>query len=131
MDYDRINHSKSLLMYHIIFVCKYRKKLLVKYGEFIKAHFLYVSSLSDFQILEMEVDRDHIHLLVKSEPKVSVLQIVSKLKQMSTRAIWDAYGSELTKHFWKERTFWSDGYFACSIGNASKETIEKYIREQG
>lgn len=32
----------------------------------------------------------------------------------------------LSKEFWKEKTFWSDGYFASSIGNASKETIEKY-----
>ncbi|MEA1974640.1 MAG: transposase, partial [Bacillota bacterium] len=36
----------------------------------------------------------------------------------------------LKNHFWKERTFWSDGYFACSIGNVSKEAIERYIEEQ-
>lgn len=131
MDYDRKNHSKSLLMYHLIFVCKYRKKLLVKYGDFIKTCFNYISAISDFNIIEMEVDKDHIHLLVKSEPKISVLQIVSKLKQMSARAIWKVYSDDLTKHFWKEHTFWSDGYFACSIGNVSKQTIEKYIKEQG
>jgi putative transposase len=118
-------------MYHLIFVCKYRKKLLVKYGDFIKTCFNYISAISDFNIIEMEVDKDHIHLLVKSEPKVSVLQIVSKLKQMSARAIWKVYSDDLTKHFWKEHTFWSDGYFACSIGNVSKQTIEKYIKEQG
>jgi putative transposase len=37
----------------------------------------------------------------------------------------------LTEHFWKEKTFCSDGYFACSIGNISKETIQKYIESQG
>lgn len=38
---------------------------------------------------------------------------------------------ELAKFFWKEKTFWSDGYLSCSIGNVSKETIEKYIQNQG
>jgi len=37
----------------------------------------------------------------------------------------------LVQHFWKERTFWSDGYFACSIRNVSKEIIQKYIQTQG
>ncbi|MBU3128747.1 transposase [Clostridium tagluense] len=37
----------------------------------------------------------------------------------------------LGKQFWNERTFWGDGYFACSIGNVSKEIIEKYIQSQG
>lgn len=37
----------------------------------------------------------------------------------------------LKKHFWKENTFWSDGYFACSIGQVSKDVIEKYIQTQG
>jgi putative transposase len=36
----------------------------------------------------------------------------------------------LSQHFWKERTFWSNGYFSCSIGNVSKEIIQKYIQEQ-
>jgi REP element-mobilizing transposase RayT len=41
------------------------------------------------------------------------------------------YEKELKKHFWKERTFWSDGYFCCTIGNASQETIRQYIESQG
>lgn len=53
MDYDRINHFKSLLVYYIVSVCKYRKKLLVKYGDFVKDCFFHVLSLLDFQILEM------------------------------------------------------------------------------
>ncbi|MCM3800449.1 transposase, partial [Caldibacillus thermoamylovorans] len=36
-----------------------------------------------------------------------------------------------SQHFWKERAFWSDGYFSCSIGNVNKEIILKYIQEQG
>jgi putative transposase len=81
----------------------------------------------------MEVDRDHIHLLVGYSLVVSVLEIVRLFKQISTYRIWRQNDNEslLKKHFWKERTFWSDGYFACSIGNVSKESIERYIASQG
>ena len=131
MDYVSENHSKCLIMCHLIFVCKYRKSLLLKFGDFIKKEFYRIESISDFNIVEMEADVNHIHILVKYKPKISILQIVRKLKQISTINIWKLYQEELKIHFWKENTFWSDGYFACSIGNVSKETIEKYIRNQG
>lgn len=79
----------------------------------------------------MEVDKDHIHLLVRSEPKVSVLSIVRALKSISTRNIWKDYYSELRKEFWYRNMFWSRGYFVCSIGNVSYDTMVKYIKEQG
>lgn len=131
MDYVSENHSKYLIMCHLIFVCKYRKSLLLKFGEFIKKEFYRIESISDFKIIEMEVDINHIHILVKYKPKISILQIVRKLKQISTINIWKLHYKELKIHFWKENTFWSDGYFACSIGNASREIIEKYIKNQG
>ncbi|AKB50939.1 Mobile element protein [Methanosarcina barkeri str. Wiesmoor] len=68
-------------MYHIIFVCKYRKVALEPISEEIKQIMYDISKESNFEIIEMETDKDHIHLLIKSEPKVSVLSIVRKLKQ--------------------------------------------------
>ena len=56
---------------------------------------------------------------------------MSRLKQISTHRIWEKQGVVLKSHFWKENTFWSDGYFVCSTGDASMETIKKYIEEQG
>jgi putative transposase len=77
------------------------------------------------------VDQDPIHGLVKSEPRISPLAIVRKLNQESTIQLWQRHEKEVKKHFWKERTFWSDGYFCCTIGNASQETIRQYIESQG
>jgi putative transposase len=131
MEYRSQNHSKFLLLFHTIFVCKYRKKLLVKLGDEIKDIIMDISAESDFDIETMEVDVDHIHLLINSVPKLSPLSIVKKLKQMSTHRIWINNKVLLRKHFWKEHTFWSDGYFISSIGNASEETIRKYIESQG
>lgn len=80
----------------------------------------------------METDKDHIHLLVDYDPKVSIVQIVRRLKQETTFELWKVHESYLKKHFWQERTFWSDGYFACSIGEGvSYNTIQEYIRNQG
>ena len=45
--------------------------------------------------------------------------------------IWKSYPQYLRKQFWKEHTFWTDGYFACSVGNVSKEMLKKYIENQG
>jgi putative transposase len=129
MEYVTKNHSKFLLMYHFIFVVKYRKKIIDRFP--IKDILQKISDDSDFNILKMETDKDHVHLLVQTEPKISPLQIVRKLKQQSVFHLWKEFEKELKKEFWKERTFWSDGYFVCSIGNVSEKTIRRYIDEQG
>ena len=130
--YKSKNHSKYSLKVHLVFVVKYRKKLLnPEIDFFIKQKFLQIAERSDFEIELMESDKDHIHLLIDYEPKVSILQIVRRLKQESTIDLWRVHENELKKHCWKERTFWSDGYFACSIGEgASYETIQQYIKNQ-
>jgi putative transposase len=130
--YHRESHSKFLLQVHLVFACKYRKKLLWgPRGETMKQIFRDIEALSDFTIKVMEVDLDHIHLLVDYPPTLTVVSIVRRLKSMPTVRIWDKMENYLLGHFWKERTFWSDGYFACSVGDASAATIRRYIEEQG
>lgn len=69
MKYETRNHSKFLLMYHVIFVCKYRKVILEPISEELKQIMFNISKESNFEILEMETDKDHIHFLIKGEPK--------------------------------------------------------------
>ena len=114
-NYKSINHSKYNIKYHLIFVCRYRTKLLIKYGEEIKQMMKDISYKYDFDIFEIEVDKDHIHLMIDSEPKLSPLMIVRILKQQSTQIIYGRYKNELKKQFWKENTFWTDGYFCSRI----------------
>ena len=90
-----------------------------------------ISKKYDFQIKEMEVDKDHIHMMISSVPKISPLQIVRALKQQSTIEIWKLHKNELKKQYWKENTFWIDGYFCSTIGEVSSETLKHYIRNQG
>lgn len=116
-EYISKNHSKFLIKYHIIFVCKYRRRILTGDIETsMKQILLNIAELSDFNIEVMESNKDHMHMMVSSEPKVSPLQIVRRLKQMSTTAIWKRQGELLHRIFWKENTFWTNGYFVASVG---------------
>jgi len=108
-EYISKNHSKFLIKYHMIPVCKYRKKLLIGSVEYdMKQIMQKISNFSDFDIEVMETDKDHIHMMICSEPKLSPLQIVRRLKQI----------------FYRENTFWTDGYFVSSVQNVSQETIK-------
>lgn len=131
--YTPKNHAKDSLKVHLVFVVKYRKKLINKDIDFfLKTKIKQIEERSDFKVELMETDKDHMHLLIDYDPKFSVLQIVRRLKQETTFELWKVSEFYIKKQFWKERTFWSDGYFACSIGEgASYDTIQEYIKNQG
>jgi len=124
--------SKHILKAHLIFCVKYRKKLLQgKLNEHMKAILVEISENSDFNNEVIETDKDHVHMMIDYIPRLSISSIVNRLKVVSTNRIWKLYPNHLKKHFWQERTFWSDGYFVCSIGEASPDTIRRYIETQG
>ncbi|MDO4940635.1 MAG: IS200/IS605 family transposase [Erysipelotrichaceae bacterium] len=132
-NYTSVNRRKYYLKVHLVFVCKYRKQLLANEDIDLKLKCIFkdIESNCDFIIDIMETDKDHIHLLVSYPPKISISSIVRKLKQESTITLWKYFPTYLSKCFWNEHTFWSDGYFVCSIGEANPDTIRKYIENQG
>lgn len=132
-EYLSRNHSKFLLKYHVILVCKYRRKVLVGAVGFAMKHILLdIAQESDFDIEVMETDKDHVHLLVSAPPKLSPLQIVRRLKQESSHRIWRQHAETLHHIYWSGHdVFWTKGYFVSSIGNMSQETIQHYIENQG
>jgi len=130
--YKSTNRAKHNLKVHLILVCKYRKKLLKQRVEInIKSIIRDIELDRDFDIIEMETDIDHIHLMIQYIPRVAISAIVNRIKSVTTKRIWNLHQNYLQKHFWKEKTFWTDGYFACSVGEASPETIANYIKNQG
>ena len=84
-----------------------------------------------YEIIQMETDKDHVHILLEYSPKISVSDIVRQLKQYSTYQMWNYHKEYLSNQYWKNKILWSDGYFACSIGQVSQEIIKKYIQNQG
>ena len=132
-DWKPVNHSKYLLQYHLILVCKYRKRLLSgnNISSDIKKLSIDICLRHDVMIRYMETDKDHIHYMIETEPTVRLSDLVRTLKSYTTFHIWKKYPNYLSKCFWKEKTFWTDGYFICSVGNVSEETLRKYIENQG
>lgn len=130
--YQHRRHNKNLLMVHLIFATKYRKKLLTgRFREDIKQYIFDTCKKYHWYIKRMETDRDHIHILLQYNPSDSITRIVAALKQHSTYLVWRDHSSFLRRHYWKEKTFWSDGYFAASVGQVSQAAIERYIEQQG
>ena len=119
-------------MVHLIFVTKYRKPLLVgKFRDDIKQYIYDICQNKHWYIKKMETDKDHIHILLQYNPTDSITKIVSLIKQKSTFMAWNHYENMLKKQYWKEKTLWSNGYFAASIGTVSQTIIEEYIKNQG
>lgn len=127
------NRHKYLLQYHVIFVCKYRKELLnsINISDAVKALSLEVCNRHGIVIRYMETDRDHIHYMLELEPDMSVSKAVNLMKSYTTYHLWKSFVRSLSSHYWKERTFWTDGYFACSVGRVSEEMLREYIENQG
>lgn len=132
-NYCRGGHSKYSLKVHLIFVTKYRKKIFnyKNIDEDVKQFFYDVSTKYHYKIIQMETDKDHIHILLEYNPNDKISEIVKYLKQYTTYMIWNKYSNVLSKFYWKRKNLWSDGYFACSIGQVSQNIIEKYIATQG
>ncbi|MBQ9562539.1 MAG: IS200/IS605 family transposase [Lachnospiraceae bacterium] len=130
--YKRRNRRKYNLKVHIVLVTKYRKALLQNgIDDFVKRAISYLAEQNDWAIIAMETDRDHIHILLEYDATERICDIISIIKQRTTRWLWIRYRDVLSTQYWKKHIFWSDGYFACSIGEVSSATIEKHIAEQG
>ena len=130
--YYRHNRRKYSLKVHIVLVTKYRKQLLQgAIADYVKQKILDIANTRGYEIIAMETDKDHIHFLLSYDATDRVCDIVKIVKQETTYYLWQKYNSVLSKQYWKKKIFWSDGYFACSIGEVSSATIQKYIESQG
>ena len=79
----------------------------------------------------MESDKDHIHYMIETVPNINLANFVKGLKSYITYHMWQKYNAYLSKCFWKEHTFFTDGYFIASVGNVSEEILKEYIENQG
>lgn len=133
-EYENLKTDTNTYYNIILFLsANSRKKLLVsqQISDDIKQFSYEICQKHKVIIKYMETDKDHIHYMIETEPTMSVSKIVNLMKSYTTYHIWKRYPNYLRKHFWKEHTFWTDGYFACSVGNVSEEMLKKYIENQG
>jgi len=124
-------HNKTLLLYHLVFPVKYRRKVISsKIGSYIKDICLEISESFEIQFLEIGTDEDHIHFLIQSVPSLSVSRIVQVIKSITAREVFQSYPG-LKKSLWGGN-FWTSGFYANTVGHyGDKETIRKYVENQG
>lgn len=126
------NRRKYSLKVHIVIVTKYRKQILINsIADDVKYKISDICTSNNWNIIAMETDKDHIHFLISYDTTDKVCDIVKANKQGTTYYLWQNHRTFLSKQYWKKKIFWSDGYFACSIGEVSSATIQKYIESQG
>jgi REP element-mobilizing transposase RayT len=115
----------------MVFVIKYRKKVITQeIEESIGDICTKISETYEIRFLEVGLDKDHIHLLIQSIPKLSVSIIVNKIKGILSRELFIRH-PEIKKYLWGG-SLWTDGYYVNTVGQYSnKEVIARYIQNQG
>ena len=110
---------------------KYRRKVLkAGIGEYIQRKIKQISSFHpEIEILEVNTDIDHIHVLASIPPKFSVSQIVGMMKANTGSAMRKKFPF-LDKVYWGVEGIWSTGYFVSTVG-INESTIRKYVQMQG
>lgn len=83
----------------------------------------------DIEVVEFEVPKDHIHMVVKGELKLAPSDIMQIIKSISAREFFRAYPDIKRKYFWGGK-LWTQSYFVETIGNASEEVIRQYVQDQ-
>lgn len=128
-NYRKTSHSTYDLKYHIVWITKYRKKVLkgevaTKLRELVRE----ICKANDIEILKGHVSVDHVHLFVSFPPHLSVSKVVQLLKGKSSRKLLTNF-KQLQQQFWG-RHLWARGYFVASSGNVTDEVIMQYIEQQ-
>ena len=129
---NEIRHGRHCvfnLHVHLVFVTKYRKKIFNKDCILIlESLFSKVCDDFDAQLIEIDGEADHIHLLIHYPPKVALSKLVNSLKGVSSRMLMLHYPT--IKHYYYNDVLWSPSYFAASCGGASTSIIKQYIEQQ-
>ena len=128
MDESSLSHTRWDCKYHIVFSPKYRREVI--YGKLKKDIGQILRELcehKEVEIVEANACVDHIHMLVRIPPKMSVSYFMGYLKGKSTLMIFERHAN--LKYRYGRRQFWCKGYYVSTVG-LNKEKVSKYIREQ-
>ena len=130
MELTRNSHHVFRIMYHFVWIPKYRNKVFTEpYRTNLKKIIYKIGYDYNIEIVELEIPRDHIHMVVKSEPKSSPSSIMQIIKSISARYFFKMYPEIKKKYFWGGK-LWTQSFFVETIGNANDKVIRQYVRDQ-
>ena len=132
MKLHRQAHVVYKTQYHIVWVTRYRRKILVKgieayFKEAVKEVREYYP---DWFIEEVGTDEDHIHLHMIVPPKYAVSKVVEVIKSVTSRRMKEKFPHFLEKVYWDGGGIWSKGFFVSTVG-VNEDTIRRYVKYQG
>jgi putative transposase len=127
--YKKLSHSLWLCKYHIVFCPKFRYKILEGKGEVFVRNTLYqlCSRKDQVEVEEVNIQRDHVHLIISIPPKYSISEMVGYIKGKIAIRMFE-YQREVVKQYWGKK-MWSRGYCVSTIG-LDEEKVKKYVKWQ-
>ena len=131
-NYYTNRHSCFLLQYHIVLVTKYRHPVLtgnVKTAVYERIN--YVAESRGFNILELNSEPNHVHLLIEADPQTPPAELVNVIKTQTSRKARKLYGDTLLKKYYWKPYFWSDSYFIATVSENTLDVVKNYIKNQG
>ncbi|MBM7074613.1 IS200/IS605 family transposase [Shewanella sp. 202IG2-18] len=130
MELQRNSHHVYRLMYHFVWVPKYRRKVFTEpYRETLKSIIYKIGYDYEIDIVELEIPVYHIHMVVRGVPKMSPSDVMQIIKSISARQFFKFYPEIKRRYFWGGK-LWTQSYFVETIGNATEEVIRKYVQDQ-
>ena len=131
MDCKRQGHSVYYTRYHLVIATKYRRKILKDgFGDYLKKLVIWIGRQSpEIEIIDVNTDVDHMHILLSIPPKMSISEIVKEVKAKTGLYMRRKFPF-LDKVYWGQDGIWSRGYFVSTVG-IDEATIKKYIEMQG
>jgi putative transposase len=128
-DFNSGRHCVFNLHVHLVFTPKYRRPVFSgKHIGALKQIFAGVCKDFDAELVEMDGESNHVHLLVTYPPKVSISALVNSLKGVSSRMLRKTH-PDIISRYWKN-VLWSRSYFAASCGGDPMNIIKQYIEQQ-
>jgi len=130
MDLQRNTHHVFRLMYYFVWIPKYRHKVFEEpFRSELKAIIEKIAYDYDIDLVELEVPTDHIHMVVRTEPKTSPSDVMQVIKSISAREFFKLRPEIKKKYFWGGK-LWTQSYFVETIGNVNEEVIRAYVQNQ-
>jgi putative transposase len=127
-EYQHNGHAKYDIKYHIVWITKYRYKIITKeIGARLKELLIQGCQCRRITIEGGHIAVDHVHLLLSCPPDLSVSKIVQYLKGRSSRLLQEEC-PKLKKRYWGQH-LWGRGYFCVTVGEMTKEMIKAYIED--
>ncbi len=128
-EYNKSSHVVYDIKYHIIWVTKYRYKVLGgQLSRRLRELIRQGCEARGITIVQGSIGRDHVHMLIACPPSMAPSKIVQYLKGRASRLLQEEF-PELKKKYWGQH-LWSRGYFCATVGNVTEETIRRYIENQ-